>query len=250
MLSDFKNKGPIRPFFSELPRSSEYTQIFQTTKKNLGHWLKRTPQNTQHKNKRKRTPLAPTRMNVRVLLHVGLLVEPLAAVLARIGPRVRMNEQVRGERARPLEALAALAALEAALVLVRRPVVLQTHQVTEVPVARLALERPLLAGVGAPRVHLQAVRRAEPLLAPVTLILASPTPTPRPIRLLTHVVRQRVSPIALELIVLLHLQLHSLATHTRLILLALALDLLFHSSGRGGLLVSSLGGLVNAQCSV
>ena len=199
-------------------------------------------------------------MNVRVLLHVGLLVEPLAAVLARIGPRVRMNEQVRGERARPLEALAALAALEAALVLVRRPVVLQTHQVTEVPVARLALEWPLLAGVGAPRVHLQAVRRAEPLLAPVTLILASPTPTPtpHPIRLLTillgqlltHVVRQRVSPIALELIVLLHLQLHSLATHTRLILLALALDLLFHSSGRGGLLVSSLGGLVNAQCSV
>ncbi len=196
-------------------------------------------------------------MNVRVLLHVGLLVEALAAVLARIGPRVRMNEQVRRERARPLEALAALAALEAALVLVRRPVVLQTHQVTKVPVARLALERPLLAGVGAPRVHLQAVRRAEPLLAPVTLILASPTPTPHPIRLLTILVGQLLThgvwqraPIALELIVLLHLQLHSLATHTRLILLALALDLLFHSSGRGGLLVSSLGGLVNAQCSV
>jgi len=52
---------------------------------------------------------------VRVFLHVGLLVEPLAAVLAGVGPRVRVDEQVGGQRGRPLERLPAHFALEAFL---------------------------------------------------------------------------------------------------------------------------------------
>lgn len=44
-----------------------------------------------------------------MLLHVGLLVEALATVLARIGPCVRVDEQVRGQGRGPLELLAALA---------------------------------------------------------------------------------------------------------------------------------------------
>jgi hypothetical protein len=39
-----------------------------------------------------------TCMNVSVFLHVRLLVEPLAAVLARVRPRVRVDEEVRGQR--------------------------------------------------------------------------------------------------------------------------------------------------------
>lgn len=53
-----------------------------------------------------------TCMYVGMLLHVGLLVEPLAAVLAGVGPRVRVDQEVSGQRARPLEALPALLALE------------------------------------------------------------------------------------------------------------------------------------------
>jgi len=52
-----------------------------------------------------------------VLLHVRLLVEALAAVLARVGPRVRVDEQVRGQRGRALEALAADLAVEASFLL-------------------------------------------------------------------------------------------------------------------------------------
>jgi hypothetical protein len=51
-------------------------------------------------------------VNVGVLLHVGLLVEALPAVLARVGPRVGVDEEVRGERRRALEALSALLALQ------------------------------------------------------------------------------------------------------------------------------------------
>lgn len=49
-----------------------------------------------------------TGVDVGVLLHVGLLMKPLAAVLARVGPRVRVYEQVSAQRARSLERLPAL----------------------------------------------------------------------------------------------------------------------------------------------
>lgn len=53
------------------------------------------------------------RVDERVLLHVGLLVEPLAAELAGVGPGVGVDEQVRGQSGRPLEAFAADLAVEA-----------------------------------------------------------------------------------------------------------------------------------------
>ena len=53
-----------------------------------------------------------TCVNVGVFLHVTLLVEPLAAVLAGIRPRVRMNEQMSGQGRRSLEGLPALLALK------------------------------------------------------------------------------------------------------------------------------------------
>ena len=48
-------------------------------------------------------------------------MESLAAVLARVGPRVRVDEEVRGERGAPLERLAALLARKQTLVLMNRP---------------------------------------------------------------------------------------------------------------------------------
>lgn len=54
-----------------------------------------------------------TGVNVRVFLHIRLLVEPLAAVLAGVRPRVRVDEQVRGESGGALEGFAAHLALEA-----------------------------------------------------------------------------------------------------------------------------------------
>ena len=45
-------------------------------------------------------------------------MEPLAAVLARVRPRVRVNEEVRGQRRAPLEGLAALLAREGPFVVV------------------------------------------------------------------------------------------------------------------------------------
>lgn len=54
-------------------------------------------------------------MNVGVLLHVRLLVEALATELARVGPSVRVDEQVGGQRGRALEGFATHSALEAAL---------------------------------------------------------------------------------------------------------------------------------------
>lgn len=50
-------------------------------------------------------------MNVRVLLHVGLLMEALAAISAWIGTRIAVNQQMRGQCAGTLEGLAALLAL-------------------------------------------------------------------------------------------------------------------------------------------
>ena len=93
-------------------------------------------------------------MDVGVLLHVGLLVEPLAAELARVGAGVGVDQQVRGERRRALETLAALAALEAALGRVDGAVLAQTHRVSERLPARAALERTSAAVVSSTPVDL------------------------------------------------------------------------------------------------
>lgn len=103
-------------------------------------------------------------MYVSVLLHVRLLVEPLAAVLARVRPCVRVDQQVCGECGGSLEGLAALLALEGPLCRVRGPVLAEAHFVPERLVAELAGERSPTA-VGPPRVDLEAVRRAEHFVA-------------------------------------------------------------------------------------
>lgn len=54
-----------------------------------------------------------TCVDVCVLLHVRLLVEPLAAVLAGVRPSVRVDEQVCGECGGALECFATHLALEA-----------------------------------------------------------------------------------------------------------------------------------------
>ena len=84
-------------------------------------------------------------MDVRVFLHVGFLVESLAAVLARIGSGVAVDEEVRGQRGRSLEAFAALLALKTLLLCVYGPMLRQRHGVAERLVANFAGERPLAA---------------------------------------------------------------------------------------------------------
>lgn len=51
-------------------------------------------------------------MNVSVFFHVGLLVESLAAILAGIWTRVRVDKQVRAQSAGSLEGFATLFALK------------------------------------------------------------------------------------------------------------------------------------------
>lgn len=73
--------------------------------------------------KKKKTNFAgqrPTRVYERVLLHVRLLVEALAAVLAGVGPRVGMYEQVSGQRGRALEDFPAHAAAKFSAILTHR----------------------------------------------------------------------------------------------------------------------------------
>lgn len=53
-------------------------------------------------------------MNEGVFLHIRFLVEPLPTVLARIGPGVRVDEQVGGQSRRPLKTLAANLTIKAA----------------------------------------------------------------------------------------------------------------------------------------
>lgn len=115
-------------------------------------------------------------MNIRVFFHVWLLMKSFATILTRIGPRVRVNEQMSWERARSLEALATLGALEASLLLMRcRSMMLQADRMSELLVTLIALVLKAtlaIVCVRASRVHLEAVRRAELLLALVTLITA------------------------------------------------------------------------------
>lgn len=93
-----------------------------------------------------------TCMDVGVLFHVGLLMKPLAAVLAGIGPGVRVDQQMGGQSGRSLEALAALFAFEASFCRVNGSVLTQTHFVSKGFIAQFAGEGPLSA-VGSTGVH-------------------------------------------------------------------------------------------------
>lgn len=82
-------------------------------------------------------------MYVGVLFHVALLMEPLAAKLARVRPRVGMYKQVGTKCARPFECFTALLALEHLLRRMHRSVLRQTYLVPERFVAQLTCKRPL-----------------------------------------------------------------------------------------------------------
>jgi len=94
-------------------------------------------------------------MRVGVLLHVGLLVEGLAAVRAVERANVGVDEQVRAERRRAPERLAAARARVRPLGAVLQPVSSEARHVTERLVTRDALERPLAGHVRPPRMHLR-----------------------------------------------------------------------------------------------
>jgi len=93
-------------------------------------------------------------MDVGVFLHVGLLVEPFSAELARVRPRVGVDEQVRWQGRRSLEALAALTTFEASLGAVDGPVLTETDCVAERLPTRAALVRPSTTGVRTSSVYL------------------------------------------------------------------------------------------------
>lgn len=65
--------------------------------------------------------MALTCVNVRVLFHVRFLVETFSAKLTRIRSRVRVDQQVRGQRGRSFERFAALFTFEQLLDAVRGP---------------------------------------------------------------------------------------------------------------------------------
>ena len=59
-----------------------------------------------------------------MLLHVGLLVKSLAAILARVRSRIGVDEQMRRQSGRALESFPALTTLEHFLRVVQRSVML------------------------------------------------------------------------------------------------------------------------------
>lgn len=76
-------------------------------------------------------------VDVGVLLHVRLLVEPLATEMAFERARVRMNQHVRGERRRALKALATNLALEWLLARMHDHVLFQADGIVEYFLANL-----------------------------------------------------------------------------------------------------------------
>ena len=65
--------------------------------------------------------LVLTRVDVGVFLHVRLLVKSLATILARVGTRVRMYQEVSGQRRTALESFATLFAIKGFFAIVDRP---------------------------------------------------------------------------------------------------------------------------------
>lgn len=87
-----------------------------------------------------------TGVNVRVFLHVWLLMEPLAAVLAGVRPRVRVDEQVCGESGGALECFAAHLALKAFFLIKEKRAKRVTHVSThEQDVRKVKLQSSFLA---------------------------------------------------------------------------------------------------------
>lgn len=99
-----------------------------------------------------------------MFLHVALLVESFATVLAGVGPRVRVYQEMSGQCGASLERLAALFAFERFFGRVYGPVLAETYFVAERFVAHFTGEGPF-TGMRSPSVYFQAVRRAEHFVA-------------------------------------------------------------------------------------
>jgi len=93
-------------------------------------------------------------VRVRVLLHVGLLVEGLTAERAVERAYVGVDEQVRAQSRRAAESLAAALARVRSVGTVLHPVPSQARHVTKSLVARDTFERSLAWHVRPPRMHL------------------------------------------------------------------------------------------------
>ena len=104
-------------------------------------------------------------MRIGVLLHVGLLVERLAAVGAVERTYVGVDQQVRAERRRATESLAARPARVRPVGTVLHPVSSQAGHVTERFVARATLERPLAGNVRPSRMNLYGYYRKNWVVA-------------------------------------------------------------------------------------
>lgn len=105
-----------------------------------------------------------TCVDVGVFLHVRLLVEALATVGAGEWTGVGVDEKMGGEGGGALEALAALRAHEGAAVLVHGAVLVAADGVAKRLRAHVAGVGPR-AGVQAPHVHFQPMRRRKQLRA-------------------------------------------------------------------------------------
>lgn len=84
-------------------------------------WLATTRYPIIPQKKKLDDDLLLTGVDVGVLFHVRLLVEPFATVLARVRPGVRVDQEVRGQRRAPLERFPALLAIESFLTVVHSP---------------------------------------------------------------------------------------------------------------------------------
>jgi len=101
--------------------------------------------------------LLPTGVRVGVLLHVGLLVERLAAERTMERADVAVYQQVRAQSGRASESLAAALARVRPVGTVLHPVSSQTRHVTKRLVTRDTLERTLARHVRPPRMYLTHV---------------------------------------------------------------------------------------------
>jgi len=105
-----------------------------------------------------------SRVNIRVFLHVGFLMEPLSTVVARERSSVWMNEHMCGEGGRALERLAEQFTLECSFVGVNVLVLLEADCVSKRLTAHVTSKRAP-TGVWTPHVHFQTVWRTEDLFA-------------------------------------------------------------------------------------
>ena len=105
-----------------------------------------------------------------MLLHVRFLMESLATVLTGERARVRVDQEVSGERGRPFERFATDLALKASLLRVRGAMLDEGENVTECFRAEFAGEGSRFGDVRASNVHFEPVRGGKGLVAVIAFV--------------------------------------------------------------------------------